>query len=130
MDLEDLPRRATLRSPWPETAFCLICDAERDVEIEITLRLPFGKGPVQVTVNGEEVGIVEGGERWTRKAIRIGRERLRRGLNRLVLRWPMPATRGEAALAVAADRLEIGVAADLHPVFGEVFSAMARSMAR
>jgi hypothetical protein len=37
----------------------------------------------------------------------------------------MPATRGEAALAAAADRLEIGVAADLHPVFGELFSLLA-----
>ncbi len=130
MDLEDLPRRATLRSPWPETTFCLICDGERDIEIEITLRLPFGSGPVAVTVNGEEVGIVEGGERWTCGVIRIGRGRLRRGLNRLALRSPMPATDGAAALAVVADRLEIGVAADLQPVFGEVFSMMARSMAR
>ncbi|HEY0556297.1 MAG TPA: hypothetical protein VGG20_18740 [Thermoanaerobaculia bacterium] len=130
MDLEDLPRRATLRSLWPETAFCLICDAARDVEIEITLRLPFGKGPVGISVNGSDVGFAEGSERWTRAAIRVERQSLRRGLNRLALRWPMPATDGAAALAVVADRLEIGVAADLQPVFGEMFSMIARSMAR
>ena len=126
MDLEDLPRRATLRSPWPETAFCVICDAAREVEIEMTLRLPFGKGPVQVTVNGEEVGTVDGDERWTRTTLQIRRQSLRRGLNRLSLRWPMPATDGAVALAAVADRLEIGVAADLHPVFGEMFSMIAR----
>lgn len=130
MDLEDLPRRATLRSPWPETAFCLICDGAREVEIEMTLRLPFGKGAVRVTVNGEDVGIAQGGERWARSALRISRQSLRRGLNRLTLRWPMPTTSGETALGAAADRLEIGVVADLHPVFGEVFSMMARMMAR
>jgi hypothetical protein len=126
MDLEDLPRRATHRSPWPETAFCLVCEATRDIEIEITLRLPFGRGPVRIAVNGEDAGIVDGGERWTRTALRINRRHLRRGLNRLLLRWPMPATRGEAALAAVAERLEIGVAADLHPVFGEMFSVLAR----
>lgn len=126
MDLEDLPRRATLRSPWPETAFCLICDGAKEVEIEITLRLTFGSGPVGISVNGSDVGIVEGGERWTRATLRVSRPGLRRGLNRLALRWPMPATQGEDMLAAAADRLEIGVAADLHPVFGELFSVMAR----
>jgi hypothetical protein len=126
MDLQDLPRRATLRSPWPETAFCLICDATRDVEIEISMRVPFGGGNIKIEVNGGDVGSVEGGERWVKTAIRIDRQSLRRGLNRLALRWPMPAARGEDALAAAADRLEIGVAADLHPVFGEVFSLIAR----
>jgi hypothetical protein len=126
MDLEDLPRRATLRSPWPETAFCLICDATRDLEIEITLRVPFGNGPVRIAVNGAEVATIGGGGSWTRTTVRIDLRFLRRGLNQLILRWPMPAIRGEVALAEVMDRLEIGVAADLHPVFGEVFSMMAR----
>jgi hypothetical protein len=126
MDLEDLPRRATLRSPWPETVFCLICDAEKDVGIEITLRLPFGDGPVRVAVNGAEVATIGGGGSWTRTTVWIDRQFLRRGLNPLTLRWPMPAIHGETALADVMDRLEIGVAADLHPVFGEMFSVTAR----
>jgi len=36
------------------------------------------------------------------------------------------APRGEEALQRAAERLELGIAADLHPVFGEVFSLIAR----
>jgi hypothetical protein len=125
MDFEDLSRRATLRAPWPETSFCLICDADRDVEIETALRLP-GSGSIRIAVNNREMGMIEAAERWTRKTFRIDRENLRRGLNRLVLHWPLPTTDGAVALREAADRLELGIAADLHPVFGEVFSIVAR----
>ena len=123
MDFEDLSRRATFRSPWPESSFCLICDAERDVEIEMTVRLS-APGRVGLAVNDRDLETVDAGERWTRAVLRIERESLRRGLNRLTLRWPAPPD-GEAALAAAAERLEIGVAADLHPVFGEIFSLRA-----
>jgi hypothetical protein len=128
MSFEDLPRRATLRSPWPETSFCLICDGTRDVEIELTARVQATDGPglASVSVNGEEVGTAGTGERWTRTVLRVDRGHLRPGLNRLTLRWPPPAPRGEEALQRAAERLELGIAADLHPVFGEVFSLIAR----
>ncbi len=125
MDFEDLARRATLRSPWPETSFCLICDGERDVDLEITLRVP-GAGRVGVAVNDREIGGIEAAERWTRRALRVARKNLRRGLSRLTLRWPLPATDGADAMRIAVERLEVGVAADVHPVFGEVFSVVAR----
>jgi hypothetical protein len=125
MDFEDLTRRATLRSPWPETSFCLICEGDSDVEIAATLRLPVA-GAIGIAVNGHDLGAVEVGERWTKAAFRIDRKNLRRGLSRLALRWPLPKVDGESALAAAVERLEVGVAADLHPVFGEVFSVVAR----
>ena len=130
MSFEDLSRRATHRAPWPETAFCLICDAEREVELEITLRRPAGPGTVRLAVNGEEIGTVEVTGRWTRSALRIEPRSLRRGLNRLTLRWPLLLGDGETALQAAAERLEVGVAADLHPVFGEVYSLVARPAGR
>jgi hypothetical protein len=126
MSFEDLSRRATHRAPWPETSFCLICDAEREVELEITLRRPAGAGTVRIAVEENEIGTIETAERWTRTAFRIERRHLRRGLNRLTLRWPLSLPPGEPALQAAAGRLEIGVAADLHPVFGELFSLLAR----
>jgi hypothetical protein len=125
MDFEDLSRRATLRSPWPESSFCLICEGDVDVEIEMAVRLSTS-GPVRIAVNDRDLGVVDAGERWTRAALRIERRNLRRGLNRLTLRWPPPLMDGEVALQAAADRLESGIAADLHPVFGELFSIVAR----
>ncbi|HEY2295934.1 MAG TPA: tetratricopeptide repeat protein [Thermoanaerobaculia bacterium] len=125
MDFADLTRRATLRSPWPETSFCLICEGDRDAEIEATLRLPVA-GSIGIAVDDRDLGALEATERWTKTAFRIDRKNLRRGLNRLILRWPLPAVDGEGALAAAADRLELGVAADMHPVFGEVFSVVSR----
>lgn len=132
MRFEDLSERATFRSPWPESSFCLVCDATRDVELELTARLPLvgdsGNrwGRIGVAVNGEETGGVDATERWTRALLRIDRGRLRPGLNRLTLRWPSPSSQGEALLQAARERLELGIAADLHPVFGEVFSLVAR----
>ena len=123
MDFEDLSRRATFRSPWPESSFCLICDAERDVEIEMTVRTS-APGLVRIALNDRGIGAVDAGEHWRRTVLRIERGNPRRGLNRLTFRWPASPD-GEAGFAATVDRLEIGVAADLHPVFGEIFSLRA-----
>ncbi len=126
MRFADLSERATFRSPWPESSFCLVCDAESEVEIEPTLRLST-PGRVGISINGTEIGGINATERWSRQRLTIGRGLLRPGLNRLTLRWPAPTTDGETALRAAARRLEQGLAADLHPVFGEIFSLMART---
>jgi hypothetical protein len=131
MRFADLPERATLRCPWPETAFCLICDARYDVELELTARLPSlaGKsrrGWIGVTVNGGTAGGAAAAERWSRARLRVARGGLRRGLNRLTLRWPLPEENGESMVTAAVARLERGIAADLHPVCGEIFSLLAR----
>jgi hypothetical protein len=135
MRFADLSERATFRSPWPESSFCLVCNAERaerDVEVEPTLRLPAAlpgasrRGRVRIAVNGEEVGGMDATERWSRSSLLVPRSSLKPGLNRLSLRWPPPETDGGAALQAAVERLELGIAADLHPVFGEVFSLIAR----
>ncbi|MFP5287753.1 MAG: tetratricopeptide repeat protein, partial [Thermoanaerobaculia bacterium] len=127
MSFEDVPRRGTLRSPWPKVSFCLVCDATKDVELIPSVRLP-QPGEVRVAVNGAEAGAFEAGNGWTRTSLRIPRDLLRPGLNRLTLFWPaLPAT-GEDPLRPVLDRLESGIAADLHPVFGEIFSILARPL--
>jgi hypothetical protein len=132
MRFADLPERATLRFPWPESSFCLICDALRDVELELTVRLPSAvagagrRGRVGVAVNDREAGGFDAAERWARTLLRVDRARLRPGLNRLTLRWPPPDDNGEHALTDTVGRLELGIAADLHPVWGEIFSLLAR----
>ncbi|HEV7516158.1 MAG TPA: hypothetical protein VGR07_07645, partial [Thermoanaerobaculia bacterium] len=124
--------RAAYRSPWPESAFCLICDATRGVDLTLTARLPAvagassRRGEVTLAINGSSSGQVDLAERWSRHTLRIGRDCLRRGMNRLTLRWPPPPPCGEAALEAARRRLAEGIEADLHPVFGELFSLLAR----
>lgn len=124
MDFEDLARRATYRSPWPVSSFCLVCDGRREIELALTARC--GGGEVEVAVNGEDVGTVAVGERWTETSLRVSTRLLRPGLNRLTLRWPAPPPAGDDPLRSVIERLELGVEADLHPVFGEVFSLLAR----
>jgi hypothetical protein len=130
MRFEDLSERATFRSPWPESSFCLVCDAKADVEIEPTLRLPAAvpgeerSGRVRFAINGKEVGAMEATERWSRTVLLLPQSSLKPGLNRLTLRWPVPEKDGSLALQAAIQRLEQGLPADLFPVFGEVFSLL------
>jgi hypothetical protein len=123
--------RATYRSPWPESTFCLICDATQDVDLVLTARLPslpraVRQGEVTLEIDGRFLGKIDLEERFRRHTLRIGRGWLHRGLHRLTLRWPPLPPNGEAALAEARRRLEEGIEADLHPVFGEIFSLLAR----
>ena len=132
MAFEDLGQRATYRAPWPVSRFCLIDDATRDVELTLTARLPTiagmsprPKGSVAVMINGAEVDVVAVGARWSKATVRLARRMLREGINTLSLHWPLPSVPGEAALQAAAGQLELGREADVHPVFGEVFSLVA-----
>lgn len=126
MDHEDTPRRATYRSPWPVSSFCLVCDGTAEVDLELTARLVDRHGEVEIAVNGSTAGRAPAGERWTRTTFVIPREVLRPGLNCLELRWPALPSAGDDPLKPARERLELGLAADLHPVFGEVWSLVAR----
>ncbi len=135
MDLADLTGRAMLRCPWPETPFWLPladADAAAGLSLRLAARLPpipgvgaARRGPAAVTVDGREAGRVLMGERWARATFRVPAGELGPGLHRVVVRWPMPPPVGDAALEAARERLARGVEADLHPVFGEVFSFVA-----
>jgi len=131
MRLDDLTAPAYLRCPWPETSFALLTAGDRDLAIEPTVRLPPSPGTAErtgeitVTVNGREIGSVPATARWSRSALRIPAEDLVSGLNRLTLLWPDPPPVDGDPLGAIIQRLEMGLAADLHPVFGEVFSLRA-----
>ncbi len=129
----DAARRAHHRAPWPESGFLLVTDGARDVRLELTARLPDLTGPageprgeVRVEVNGGALGELALGPRWTKGGLTAPRRLLRSGINRVTLRWPPPPPGGERALEAALRRLEEGLEADLHPVFGEVWSLVAR----
>lgn len=120
---EDIAERATLRTPWPETSFCLVVDGPREVELELTARAPArNPGTVGVLVDGRPAGALMVGERWTKSRLRLVVPS--EGLHRLTLRWPeLPVS--DDPLLSAIERLELGLPADLHPVFGEVWSLVA-----
>jgi hypothetical protein len=128
----DLAARAFYRSPWRSSRFCLIAEAGRDLELAATLRLPAipgvdeRDGEVSLWVDGEEVATLRVGEAWSRSAVRIPCRVLGPVIHRLTLRWPTPPDAGDAALSQAVHRLEQGLEADVHPVFGEVFSLAVR----
>ena len=133
MAFDDLTQRATYRSPWPTSSFCLICDGTQDLALDLTARLPAiegwpesRSGPVRISVNRQPIGTLRAYERWTRQTLPLARDRLKRGLNRVTLRWPAAPPVGTAALQAAVARLECGIEADIHPVFGQVFSLLVR----
>ena len=131
-----LTGRATYRSPWPRSSFCLVADGSSDVTLDLTVRLPAvegaaekRRGEVRVEVDRRTVGSVAAGETWRRESIRVPRAVLRPAIHRVTIVWPPLPACGDAALEAAVRRLENGVEADLHPVFGEVFSLRARRRA-
>ncbi len=79
-----------------------------------------------MTVNGQPAGVVAVGPRWGKETLRLDRRVLTAGINKVSLHWPLPPVNGEAALEASIARLERGLEADVHPVFGEIFSLIAR----
>jgi hypothetical protein len=133
MHFDNLTQRAAYRSPWPASTFCLISDARQDSVLDLTARLPTvpglngaRSGQVSISVNGQPAGTLTVKGRWTRGAVLARRAHLQAGINRVTLHWPAIPPIGDRALNAAIARLEQGIEADLHPVFGEVFSLLAR----
>ncbi len=126
--------RGTLRAVLPETSFALVHDAQSEVTLELVARLPAIRdywrgrsGEVEVRLNGQVIEDVPLDEAWSHLRLHLPCEKLRRGLNRLTLLWPPLPPAGEIALDAAVRRLELGLDAELHPVFGEVASLFARN---
>jgi hypothetical protein len=119
------------RALWPTSTFFLVTAGGRDLLLDVTLRCPGPGGrehegePVEVSVNGAPAGTIQATGRWSRTALRVEARKLRRGLNRVSLSWPLPRHAGDLALHIAVQRLRQGLPADLYPVFGEVFSLVA-----
>lgn len=113
--------------------FCFISGAFRDVELDLTARLPTLSNEsrrqtgIQVMVNGQKVGSMRVGTRWARMAINVSKERLGTGINRLTIVWPELSPDGDAATQYISERLKRGIPTNLEPVFGEIQSLVARS---
>jgi hypothetical protein len=135
MTLGDQTERAFLRLPWPETHLALVADGSRAVALTITARLPAWaamNGPsaasLAVAINGLPLGGAPLERDWGRRQIIVPASALKRGLNRLTLRWPPLPAVGTEMLARALTRLEQGLPAEMHPVFGELWSLRAATV--
>lgn len=126
------PRYLYYRALWPTSHFCLVSAEADDVRLELTGRLPGAglprAGTLGICLNGARRGAVDLNERWTSHAITLPRAHLRGGINRLTLEWPSPPPVGDTAIEETVRRLEQGIPTDLHPVFGELFRLVARTV--
>jgi hypothetical protein len=135
MTFADQTEHAFLRLPWPETHLALVAKGGTAVSLTITARLPARAGlaqgsddQVQIAANGESVASVPLTRDWERRRVSVPAESLKRGLNRLTLRWPPLTAAGTDMLEQALARLEQGLPAEVHPVFGEVWSVWAETV--
>lgn len=120
------------RARWGASHFCLPLRAPNALRLHCTARLPSPverrKGTVRLLVNGEAAGGLDLDDRWQRGIVHVSRGLLRAGYNRITLRWPALPEVGDLALQEIRRRLHEGLPADLHPVFGEVFSLRAQPL--
>ncbi len=135
LNLDNSRHRAAYRAAQPASSFCLVASAGNDLELSICARLPEiegaepRRGIVSIEINGVAAGDLACGQDFCSERRRVHAGLLHPGINKLTLRWPAPPPAGDAALRYALERLERGLPADLHPVFGEVFSLIARRWA-
>jgi len=108
------------RSKWPVSHFCVVCDRPVSIRLQLTLRVPEPAGEIVLEMNGQLVARLAAAKGWTRCTAFAPPVHVRRGFNRLTLRWPPLTADGSAVILDVIDRLELGLAADLHPVFGEI----------
>ncbi|HKO98447.1 MAG TPA: hypothetical protein VJU86_15730 [Pyrinomonadaceae bacterium] len=114
----------------PASNFCFVSDENRGVQLDLTARLATPakeEGLAAIQVNGKNVGRLQAGRSWIRMELKLGRECLRTGINKLTIVWPELSADGDAATRNISERLRRGIPANLEPVFGEIQSLVARS---
>jgi hypothetical protein len=109
----------------------LLTDALSDVELELVARLAPENGArravLQISLNSDSLASVEVRERWTRHILLIEKRKLRYGVNRLTLVWPPIEVNEDLGLERVEQRWREGLAADVHPTFGELELLVARA---
>lgn len=129
MQVQHLPGQAFFRAAWPESSFALLHARGLSLQLEMILRLPtipgwIGKrqNKLKIKIDGRAVATVSVDEKWTKVVLPIGPIYSSSQILQLSLAWPPLPPCGSEAIEGAIKRLEQGQIADLHPIFGEVFS--------
>jgi len=124
------PQSLFYRARWPFSHFCLPASGARGVSLDLTARLPrIGRereAKAEIFVNGKAVARLSLRTSWERRRVAVAASDLRAGFNQVTVAWPPLSAEGDEALAEIGRRLEEGIAADLHPRFGEIYALRAR----
>jgi hypothetical protein len=124
------PQSLFYRGRWPFSHFCLPASGARGVQLDLTARLPrIGRereDEAELLVNGKAVARLSLRTGWERRSVAVAASDLSAGLNQITIAWPPLPAEGDEALAEIGRRLEEGIAADLHPRFGEIYALRAR----
>jgi hypothetical protein len=125
------PRSLHYRARWPSSQFGLPASGKRPISLEATLRLPRVRreraGDAELRLNGKSVARFRVSTSWARHRVELPASDLHPGFNRITLEWPPLPEEGDEALVEIGRRLEEGIAADLHPRFGEIYAFRART---
>lgn len=129
MQAPALTGHAFFRATWPESCFAILHASGLSLQLEMTLRLPTISGwigkrqnKVKVKIDGRAIATVSVDEKWTKIVLSIEPIPSSSRILKLSLVWPPLPPCGSEAVEGAIKRLEQGQIADLHPIFGEVFS--------
>lgn len=121
------------RAYWPESRFVFVGEAGHPVHFSLTCRLPeFAADVDKITVdfNGQPQVEINIGKKWTSWEIDVPGEVVRDGFNEVQVRWPMPDFHTGEALERATLKLVQKKYPEFYPIFGEIFSFTASSVAR
>jgi hypothetical protein len=96
------------------------------VTVEMTYRTPAAESAACVHLNGAFLGELTASRTWTTTTLSGAQPATRAGVNRLDIRWPVPAADLADRLASDGAALRRGEFPYVLPLFGEVFRARVR----
>jgi hypothetical protein len=123
-----LPGRCHHQATARHSSLAYALDQPTGGTLELTYRMPCGTpdGKAEIAVNGSAVGELPSRPGWTDATLRIHARFTRPGVNRIDIRWPVPAPDAAALLAADAAALARGELPFMLPVFGELFAGWMR----
>jgi hypothetical protein len=123
-----LPGRCHHQATARRSSLAFALDRPTAGTLELTYRMPCGTpdGTAEIALNGSEVGELRSRRGWTDATLRIHAGLTRPGVNRIDIRWPVPAPDAAALLAADAAALARGELPFMLPVFGELFAGWMR----
>lgn len=125
----DSPRVDYFRAYGLESHFAFVCEASLPVELSLTLRVPAAnesQSSIQVSINGVRTATLKARPTWTTHSVKVTPGTVMAGINRVVLRWPLPPDSSFVTRKNAFREYLCGRSDALFAIFGEVHTLSAR----